>query len=227
MPGGINIGAVPFFAFPYGGIVTSYIQDGFTETDTTLLSTHVPDSADPSLANPSWEGGLFDGNDVFEVDTAGHLRMTDNGDGNGRYAKIASFSPDGYIESGGTVNGINGGFMGVIFRYDSDDSSYGYAYMADAFDTYNWAVPGAAGQSAAITVAGGDTWLITVTMSSNNYTITFQTGANSATVSTDSTENDTTAVHGVFERTVFGNGSNDFWDYWVHILDTTVVISVS
>ena len=114
MPGGINLGAIPYHIVdiePPRSILR-YVTDSFDEADTILLSTHTADVLAAGVG-PSWVTADI-GDDtlgVWSVDTVGRVRLDAAGDGNTRACYIQSFSPNGDIESGGTINAINQGWM--------------------------------------------------------------------------------------------------------------------
>lgn len=187
-----------------------YVQDTFTDSDDVDLTSHTPD------VDAVGGGWLDDGTEFWEI-SGNRARYGNVGAGVNVAVWIdAGIADNIEISASTTLNGINGGYLGVAFRLDTADETYFDARSKDDTNTYQLLDPDGVllDSDSSKTISPGDQIDITVELEGSAITATFvnNTAGHTVVLSATSTKHQTLTHHGMSERTVFGEGQSDFFD---------------
>ena len=198
-----------------GAVVDSYFfEDTFTDGDGDLAD-HAPEVG----SEGQWFASGHASPPTANI-SANRARLQDIGDGAGRYWEIDSGESDLYtLRVSCFLNSINPGWLGLTFRSDGSvraDTLNRWVTYVDAIANLLYLNnPTAGSQNTALVTGVSDELLFEVSVDGTLVTVVatnISTGA-TATLTSTSTLNLYDTYIGLFQRTVFGGGSQDFYDH--------------
>ncbi len=198
-----------------GKVVDVYFfEDTFTDSDAVALENHAPEVDGLGPWTPSGHAPAPTGNIL-----GNRARVEDNGDGQGRYFEINSGVADLYtLRVSCYGNSINPGWFGLTFRSDgssrADALNRWVTYQNATSNLLYLLTPAGGSQSTALVSGVNDEILFEVSLNGSLVTVkatNVSTGA-TATLTSTSTLNLYDTWIGLFQRTVFGAGAQDYYD---------------